>query len=106
MLVSSIVPVRFVMGVNRSRSVHFKKSYRLISKRKTDLQSLKFEIRSEKNVNGLLYAVCEISTCKTNRKHERSSTSIWTAFTQRSRCGIGLRCGVNLSAWAVHARRA
>ena len=40
-------------------------------------------------------------TCKMNRKHERLSTSIWIAFTLQSRCGIGLRCGANLSAWAA-----
>jgi hypothetical protein len=61
---------------------------------------------ARKTPDGLRLAVCEISTCKMNRKHERSFTSIWTAFTQRSRCGIGLRCGANLSAWAAHASAA
>ena len=37
------------------------------------------------------------------RRRVSSFTSIWTAFTQRSRCGTGLRCGANLSAWAAHA---
>ena len=45
MLMSSVVPVRFVVvGFNRSGSVHFRKSYMTISKEKGDLQSLKFEI--------------------------------------------------------------
>src|SRR6188474_2449932 len=104
MLMSSIVPVRFVMGANGSRSVHFRRKLRwLISKKKLDCKARNFKSR-EKTPDGLQLAVCEISPCKTNRKHERSSTSTWIAFTQRSRCGTVLRCGANLSAWAAHGR--
>src|SRR6266568_9382901 len=42
------VCVWIVMGVDRSGSVHFRKSYAVISKRKRDLQSLKFAIRVRK----------------------------------------------------------
>src|SRR3954469_4967070 len=106
MLMSGIMPVRFVMGVNGSRSVHFRRKLRrLISKEKPDCKARNFKSR-QKTPDGLRLAVCEISTCKMNRKHERSFTSIWTAVTQRSRCGIGLLCGGNPSAWAAHANDA
>ena len=96
MLMRCVMPVRFVMGANGSRSVHFRRKLRwLISKEKPDCKARNFKSR-EKTPDGLRLAVCEISTCKMNRRHERSFTSIWTAFTQRSRCGIGLRYGANL----------
>src|SRR5437016_8568751 len=106
MLVCRVVRVRFVMGVNGSRSVHFRRKLRwLISKEKPDCKARNFK-SPEKTPDGLRLAVCEISRCKTNRKHERSSTSIWTAFTLQLRCAIALRCVANLSAWAAHASAA
>src|SRR6266853_2026204 len=48
MLMRRVVRVRFVMGVNRSRSVHFRRKLRwLISEEKPSLQSEKFQITRE-----------------------------------------------------------
>src|SRR4029453_5543436 len=48
MLMSSIVPVRFVMGVNGSRSVHFRRKLRwLISKEKPDCNARNFKSREK-----------------------------------------------------------
>src|SRR6266853_929121 len=56
MLVCRVVRVRFVMGVNGSRSIHFRRKLRwLISEEKPSLQSEKFQITREKRpmVSGL-----------------------------------------------------
>src|SRR5437762_3948158 len=48
MVVRRVVCVRFVMGVNRSRSIHFRRKLRwLISEEKPSLQSEKFQITRE-----------------------------------------------------------
>src|SRR3954464_4941076 len=48
MVVRRVVRVRFVMGVNRSRSIHFRRKLRwLISEEKPSLQSEKFRITPE-----------------------------------------------------------
>src|SRR5947208_8645138 len=48
MLMGRVVRVRFVMGVNGSRSVHFRRKLRwLISEEKPSLQSEKFQITRE-----------------------------------------------------------
>jgi hypothetical protein len=49
MLMSRVVRVRFVMGANGRRSIHFRRKLRwLISEEKASLQSDKFQIKREK----------------------------------------------------------
>src|SRR5262249_60015509 len=103
MLVSGIVPVRFVMCIYRGGSVHFRKSYWLISKRTSDLQSLKFVSCYRKELGGLVNALCEISMCKRSRHNVPLFTSTWIAFMRPSRCATDLRCAANQWAWVAHA---
>src|SRR6201985_2055459 len=56
MLMSSIVPVRFVMGANGSRSVHFRRKLRwLISKKKPDCRARNFHVQNEQQARAIIH---------------------------------------------------
>src|ERR1044071_9530558 len=103
MLVCRLMRVRLVVGVDGSRSVHYRRKLQwLISKRSAYCKPRNFELRPE-NARCLGVTLCEICRCETNKKCEQSSTWTWIAFTRRSKFVIALRCAASLSAWVARS---